>query len=280
MTMDHLLGIGLRYPHYREILENMPDIGWFEVHSENFLHPGSIPMAYLLKIRSHYPISIHGVGLSLGSMHLDNKHLFRLKNLINQLQPFLVSEHLTWNQVNNHHLPDLINVVYTTETLDVFVRNIQQTQYYLQKQILIENPSSYFEYKMSSISEVDFLIEVVRRSGAKILLDVNNVYISSYNNNFNPKHYIDSIPVNLVAEIHIAGHSDKQITNEIIKIDTHNNFVSNEVWQLYEHAVKRFGPTLTLLEWDADIPALSTLINEVQKAKLYLPNEVDGYAFV
>ncbi|MFK8039850.1 MAG: DUF692 family multinuclear iron-containing protein [Rickettsiaceae bacterium] len=269
--MNSLLGVGLRKEHYNDILSKTYPIEFLEVHSENFINVDSKFVDLLIQIGKHYKLSLHGIGLSLGSKTLDNQHLKSLKTLINQVEPFLVSEHLSWNKFNGKYIPDLIPIPYTTESLGIFVNNVTNTQEFLERQILIENPSSYMRYKCDMIQEADFLVEIAFQSGAGILLDINNIYVSSHNNDFNPKQYIDKIDKNLVKEIHLAGHSHKQIAkNKVLKIDTHDDFICDEVWELYEYAIKKFGPVYSLFEWDENAPELSVLINEIQKAKKYL----------
>lgn len=280
MNSDQLIGIGLRHPHYRQVLEELPFIGWFEVHSENFFSKGGPALDVLCAIRQHYPISLHGVGLSLGSaIGVDKDHLVRLKQLMKTINPFLVSEHLSWNCVDGIYLPDLLPVPYTQEGLDIFTNNVNVVQDFLGCEILIENPSSYIEYTASKIEEADFLTALCKRTGANILLDVNNVFVSCSNHGWNAQHYIDAIPCDLVKEIHLAGHSIKLIApNEILRIDTHDHIVCQEVWDLYGYAIQKFGPMPTLLEWDAQIPALSFLIKEASKALHYFPHKGVDYA--
>ncbi len=280
MDLNQLIGVGLRHPHYAQVLEERPSIGWFEVHSENFFYQGGPAINTLCLIREHYPISLHGVGLSLGSAtRILQNHLNSLKELINLITPFLVSEHLSWGYVNGVYLPDLLPIPYTNESLNLFARNVSLTQDFLKREILLENPSSYLEYNLSDMEEVDFLVNLCNITGAKILLDVNNVFVSCSNHNWDAKRYIDKVPINLVKEIHLAGHSIKTITaTQAILIDTHDHLVCPEVWDLYEYAIQRFGPTHTLLEWDAKIPEFSILKNEATKAFNYLEKNKSSYA--
>lgn len=272
---DQLIGIGLRCEHYNDVLKSNPAIGWFEVHSENYFYLYSNAAKQLLKIRQHYPVSLHGIALSLGSSEgLELEHLVRLKKLIEFIDPFVISEHLSWSKINNIYLPDLLPIAYTDESAKIFIQNIKQAQDYLNKNILIENPSSYFEYKASCIDEAEFLVYIAKSSGSKILLDVNNIFVSCSNHGWNSYTYINKIPRDLVGEIHLAGHSVRNIkhnnTNVKIRVDTHNDYVCNEVWDLYQYAIERFGPQLTLLEWDQDIPGLDILVAEADKAKKYI----------
>lgn len=271
MNLNQLIGVGLRQKHYAEVIEKQPDIGWFEVHSENFFHAS--PALNILKtIRKDYPISLHGVGLSLGSTDgIIQNHLIKLQELISITEPFLVSEHLSWGYVEGIYMPDLLPIAYTKESLKIFTQNISLTQDFLKREILIENPSSYLEYKISEIEEIDFMIELCKITGAKILLDINNIFVSCSNHGWNAKNYIDKIPKGLVKEIHLAGHSIKNIADDqVILVDTHDHNICEAVWDLYGYAIQKLGPSPTLFEWDAKIPELSCLIQEVTKAKTYL----------
>lgn len=275
MTSNSLIGIGLRHPHYHQVLEELPPIGWFEVHSENFFQVDNFPIAILSEIRENYPLSLHGVGLSLGSVDgLDINHLKRLKKLIDHTSPFLVSEHLSWSHVGGIYMPDLLPVPYNKEMLGIFCNNISQTQDFLGREILIENPSSYIEYTASDQEEAEFLGTLCKRSGAKILLDVNNIFVSCINHGWDAKKYIDTIPGDLVEEIHLAGHSIKTIAQGVnLRVDTHDSSVCEEVWELYGYAIQKIGPLPTLLEWDAQIPDLHFLIKEASKASNYFPQQ-------
>ena len=272
MNSNQLIGIGARPLHYNEIITKQPSIGWLEIHSENYFSQGGKSLAVLWALIRSYPISLHGVGLSLGSAEgVSIKHLERLSNLINRIDPKLVSEHLSWGYVDGLYIPDLLPIPYTEESFNIFKHNILITQDFLKHKILIENPSSYIEYKSSNQDESKFLVDLCRATGAEILLDVNNIFVSCWNHGWNAKKYIDSIPVDLVKEIHIAGHSIKELPdNQTLRVDTHNNYVCNEVWDLYGYAIARFGPTPTLLEWDSDIPTLDVLIEEASKCEPYL----------
>jgi len=269
--LNKFVGIGLRHPHYQAILDEKPNIGWLEVHSENFFYQDGPAKEILLKIREHYPVSLHGVGLSLGSVESINKiHLKLLKELIERVEPFLVSEHLSWSRAGGKYLPDLLPVPYTQASLDVFSRNIDETQNFLKREILIENPSSYLEYACSDMQEADFLVKLAEKTGAKILLDVNNIFVSCSNHGWDSNQYLQTIPEHLVKEIHLAGHSLKKIKDEeYIRVDTHDAPVCPEVWALYDKAIERFGQIPSLLERDAHIPPLSELIQEASKMASY-----------
>lgn len=256
-------GIGLRAPHYREILATLPDVGWFEVHSENYFGDGGQPLYYLERIRHHYPVSLHGVGLSLGRADvLDANHLRKLRRLIERVEPGLVSEHLCWGAVDGSHLNDLLPLPYTEEALHVVCRHVDQAQVYLGRRLLIENISSYLRFTHSTIAEWDFLAELARRTGCGILLDVNNIYVSACNHRFDPSLYLDAMPVDAVFEMHLAGydrHGD-------MLIDTHGTRVSEAVWRLYHAATQRFPGVPTLIEWDTDLPELAVLLDEAARA--------------
>jgi len=257
-------GIGLRTPHQRQVLAERPDVGWLEVHSENFFARGGQVLQVLERARSHYPISLHGVGLSLGSADpLSCEHLSLLKGLVERFEPGLVSDHLCWGAVGGRHLNDLLPLPYTEEALEVVCRNVGAAQEHLGRQILVENVSSYLQFSDSSIPEWEFLAEVARRSGCGILLDVNNIYVSSVNHGFDALAYLDAIAPQAVQEIHLAGFD----SNGACLIDTHGKPVHGPVWNLYGEALSRLGPVPTLIEWDTDLPALEVLLDDARKAQ-------------
>lgn len=256
-------GIGLRSPHYQAILASSPYVSFLEVHSENFFSDGGSPLKYLARFREDYPISTHGVGLSLGSTDpLDPAHLKKLKRLVDAIEPTLVSEHLCWVGVNGRFLNDLLPLPYTEESLEHVVNRVGELQDYLKRPVLVENVSSYLEFVDSTIPEWEFVREVASRSGCQILLDVNNIYVNAINHGFDARQYLDTIQPGSVGEIHLAGFQD---TGEVL-IDTHGSAVCDEVWALYDHAISRFGAVPTLVEWDTDIPALDVLLAEAEKA--------------
>ncbi len=268
----NLVGVGLRHPHYSYILENKPSIGWFEVHSENYFMKGGPSLQFLEKIREDYPLSLHGIGLSLGSAEgLDLNHLSQLKDLIHRFSPFLVSEHLSWSVVQGTYLSDLLPVPYTEETLACFAQHIDEAQTFLGREILIENPSSYLEYKESTFSETDFLTSLCQKTGAKILLDINNVYVSSFNHGWDASAYLQAISPSLVGEVHLAGHSRRTFEDgTVLRVDTHSSRVCDEVWELYDQAIQRGIYAPTLIEWDVDIPEFEVLMEEAKAAQGYL----------
>jgi uncharacterized protein (UPF0276 family) len=260
-------GIGLRAEHYRDVLETRPAIGWFEVHSENYFGEGGRPLAFLEAIRTHYPLSLHGVGLSLGSTDkLNDTHLASLKQLIDRFQPGFVSEHLSWSSIGGRYLNDLLPLPYTEEALAHVVARIARVQDYLGQRILIENISRYLEYKHTTIAEWDFLTAVARHADCGILLDVNNIYVNAVNHGFNALTYLRAIPHDLVQEIHLAGFTVNRFEGGEIIIDSHNRPVADVVWALYREAIHRFGPRPTLIEWDTELPALTVLLSEAQRA--------------
>lgn len=265
-------GIGLKAQHTIEIYESLPvELGWLEVHSENYFGDGGAALQTLAALRGHYPVSLHGVGMSLGSAGpLDARHLDRLAALDRRIEPGQVSEHLSWSIAGNDYLNDLIPLPYTEEALDTFVLHVEQMQDALQRRVLIENPSVYLRYEHSTIAETDFLLAVTQRSGCGVLLDINNVFVSAHNLGFDPRAYIDAIPGHLIGEIHLGGHCDVDVGGEILKIDDHGSKVHDEVWELYAHTIRRFGPKPTLIEWDSDVPELDVLLSEVRRANVVL----------
>lgn len=256
-------GIGLRAPHYRELLFTLPDVGWLEVHSENYFGAGGQPLHFLEQARAHYPLSLHGVGLSLGSCDgIDRRHVVRLKALIERFEPALVSEHLCWGSIGGRHLNDLLPLPHTEEALKVVCAHVGEAQELLGRQILVENVSTYLQFAHSTIPEWQFLWEVAAVTGCGILLDVNNVYVSARNHGFDPLRYLEGIPAGRVQEIHLAGFdSDGKCL-----IDTHGKPVADPVWELYRRALQRFGAVPTLIEWDTDLPPLAVLLAEAAKA--------------
>ena len=264
-------GIGLRPPHYKAILETHPAIDWLEVHSENYFSPHSLSWHYLEQICVYYPLSLHGVGLSLGSADpINKKHLNKLKILVDHFSPIFVSEHLCWSSVDGYFLNDLLPLPYTEEALNVLTEKIQLTQDYLKRQILLENISSYLTFNCSLIPESEFLTELARRTGCGLLLDINNLYVSSVNHGWSALDYLNTVPVQYVKEMHLAGFTTKELNNGFILIDTHDQPVSNQVWALYREAINYFGSIPTLIEWDKNINSLDVLVNEAEKANQIL----------
>lgn len=267
-------GIGLRAPHYAELIEKKPPLGLLEIHSENFFGDGGPALKTLESFRAHYPISCHGVGLSLGSTDpISSEHLAKLKRLVDRIEPAIVSEHLCWVGVGGHYLNDLLPLPYTEESLDHMVARIDHVQNFLGRQILIENLSSYLEFSDSTIPEWEFIARLAARSGCGILLDVNNIYVNACNHGFDALVFLNAIRPESVGEIHLAGHEN---TGELL-IDTHGAHVSESVWALYEAAIARFGQVPTLIEWDTDIPDLAVLIGEATRANAVLARSHDPH---
>jgi uncharacterized protein (UPF0276 family) len=261
-------GIGLRAQHHIDVIEQRPDVGWLEVHSENYFGNGGAPLEHLLRARELYPLSLHGVGLSIGSADpLDVEHLRKLKRLIDRIQPSLVSEHICWGAIGGRHLNDLLPLPYTQEALQLLTDRVHQVQDFLGRSILLENVSSYLEFSGAQMTEAEFVSELARRSGCGLLIDVNNIYVSSRNHGFDAQHYLASIPATSVHEIHLAGFSINHYQDREILIDTHSTHVSEDVWQLYRCALDLYGPKPTLIEWDTDIPDLSVLAREASLAE-------------
>jgi uncharacterized protein (UPF0276 family) len=260
-------GVGLRAQHHLQVLEARPPVEWLEVHSENYFGRASSQRRDLEKIRTHYSLSLHGVGLSLGSTDpLRLEHLSELADLVRDLEPMLVSEHLSWGSIDGRFTNDLLPLPYTEEALHHMVARVCQVQEFLKRQILIENVSSYLQFTCSQVTEWEFLAALVEHSGCGILLDVNNLYVSAMNHGFDAHTYLEAIPVSAVQEFHLAGHVIDRIGQHSIRIDSHSAHVSEAVWNLYRTALQRFGVRPALIEWDADIPALEVLIAEAEKA--------------
>lgn len=265
---DYGIGIGLRIPHYAHIFERKPVVDWFEIISENFMVDGGRPLAMLDRILERYRVVQHGVSMYFGSAEkLNRDHLRRLKTLIKRTKTPWLTDHLCWGSVDGTYSHDLLPMPYTFEAAKVTARKIREARDFLEVPIAVENVSSYAEFHVSQMTEWEFLNEVVERADSGILLDVNNIYVSSRNHSFDPYQYLNSVPAERVAQIHIAGHSKFQ---KYI-LDTHDHPVIDPVWKLYEHAIRRFGPAATLLEWDDRIPSFEEVHAEALKAAKYLP---------
>jgi uncharacterized protein len=276
-------GIGLRFQHHQTVIETRPDVPWLEVHIENYMGGGT-PLRYLEAIRNDYPISFHGVGLSLGSAEgLEIAHLERICRTVERIEPVLVSEHLSWSIVRGHYLADLLPLPMTEEALEIVCRHVDQAQTYLRRSILVENPSSYLRYRHSTIPEWEFLAAVAARTGCGILCDVNNIYVSACNGGWDPLVYIAALRPAAIGEIHLAGHSVRKLEGGVtLRIDDHSSRVIPEVWSLYAEALSRFGPVPTLIEWDTNVPPLEVLLDEAGRAATLLdraqetPNHADA----
>ena len=258
-----LAGIGLRAPHYREVLETLPTLGWVEVHSENFFGGGAA-LHTLLRVREHYPVSLHGVGMGLASSApLDTQHLSSLRHLCDVVQPAVVSEHLCWNAVDGMVVNDLLPFPYTAAALSHVACRVEQVQETLGRQLLVENLSSYLSFANSEMTEGEFLAELTRRTGCGILFDVENLYVNVRNLGVDAEAFIRALPAQAVGEYHLAGYS----VRDGCLVDTHDAPVYPEVWDLYEYVLQQIGPRPTLIEWDSEIPALQVLTNEAAKAQ-------------
>lgn len=264
-------GIGLRFPHHREVAAAPGSVAWIEVHPENYMAGGAV-LDQLVEIRRDLPVSLHGVGLSLGSAAgIDPDHLAGLKAMVDRIEPGLVSDHLSWSVAGGVYLPDLLPLPYTEEGLAVVVANIDMVQEHLGRPLLIENPSRYLRFKHTTLSEAEFLTALAARTGCRLLYDLNNLLVSARNLGEDPLSALFAIPVEAVAEIHLAGHARRQLDDGTeIRIDDHGTAVCPEVWDLFSRFVHRAGPVPTLIEWDTALPALSVLQAEASKAQRLL----------
>lgn len=266
-------GIGLRSVHH-EAIAAQPPVGWLEAHTENYFHDGGTAVRALERARSNYPLSLHGVGLALGSADgIDRAHLARIKRAIDRFEPALVSEHACWGHTGGEHFNDLLPLPFTEEAADWLASQVREAQDFLGRQLLIENVSAYVTFEHSPLAEWEFLGAVVERAGCGLLLDVNNVYVSSRNLGSDARAFIDGVPAAAVGEIHLAGHA----VNDGVLIDDHGSRVCDAVWDLYAYAIARLGPRPTLIEWDTDVPPLETLVEEAARADRVL-GEVRGLA--
>lgn len=265
-------GLGLKPEHFRTILETLPDLGFFEIHAENYMVDGGPFHHYLTQIRSHYPLSIHGVGLSIGGEgSLDEEHLDRLAALIVRYEPQSFSEHLAWSSHGDVFLNDLLPVPYDAAALQRVCDHIDRIQERLQRRMLLENPATYVEFAASTLLETDFIGEVVRRTGCGLLLDINNVYVSCINHGRDPQAFIKALPLAATGEVHLAGFAeDSDAAGDPLLIDSHGAPVARVVWDLYRFALQRTGPAPTLIERDNDIPAFPVLLAEAQLAESLL----------
>ena len=265
-------GLGLKNEHFIEVLETSPNIGFFEVHAENFMVAGGPFHHYLGLIREQYPLSLHGVGLSIGGEGpLNGAHLARLATLIERYQPQAFSEHLAWSSHGPVFLNDLLPLAYDAATLNQVCEHIDHVQSTLKRPMLLENPSTYLLFQRSTLDETDFISEIIRRTGCGLLLDVNNVYVSCINHQRDPLAYINALPLHAVGEIHLAGFAeDSDSLGDRLLIDDHGAPIDNAVWQLYEQVLARTGPVATLIERDNQVPAFSVLQAEAQQAERHL----------
>jgi hypothetical protein len=257
-------GLGLRRQHYKEVLAMRPEVDWFEAISENYMDAGGSPRYYLNAVREHYPVVLHGVSLSIGSVDpLNRDYLRRLRRLVDDIEPAWVSDHLSWTGVDHTNLHDLLPLPYTEESLVHVAERVAQVQEYLGRRILLENVSSYVSYAVSEMTEWEFLSAVAERADCLILLDINNIYVSAFNHGFDPLAYVEGVPRQRVQQFHLAGHTN----NGDHIIDTHDHPIIDPVWQLYADAVRRFGPVSTMIERDDNIPPLQELLAELGQAR-------------
>ena len=264
-------GLGLRSPHYSDAAECAAPGVWFEVHSENYMIDGGPRLAWLETIRARHPLSLHGVGLSLATdAEPDREHLARLRRLVDRFEPFVVSEHLAWSSWNGVYHPDLLPIPRSHEALVRVADNIQRMQDAIKRTILIENPSHYLELPGHEYGEIDFLTDLCRRTDCKLLLDVNNVFVSANNLGFDPVGYVDAIPSPCIAEVHLAGHTPDPSLGSGLLIDSHDAPIAPAVWQLYERLIERVGPRPTLIERDDQIPEFHVLLAERDIANRFL----------
>jgi uncharacterized protein (UPF0276 family) len=278
VTADRLLraGAGLKPEHQRHVLEARPDVGWFEVHAENYMGAGGPPHYFLERVRALYPLSVHGVGLSIGSANgMAPGHLGRLKSVVDRYQPFIVSEHLAWSTHEGTFLNDLLPLPYTEATLSLVARHVDEAQTVLGSRILIENPSTYLRFDGEEMPETEFLRALARRSGCGLLLDINNVVVSAANHGFDPRAYLERFPHEHVGEIHLAGHAVLESDGDALFVDTHDRTISPEVWSLFRDVIARRGGRPTLIEWDSDVPAWPDLEAEVHQAQSILQTAGD-----
>jgi uncharacterized protein len=278
-------GIGLRLPHHEWVIANRPRVGWLEVHPENYMTSGT-QLGELDRIARDYPLSLHAVGLSLGSVRpCDPDHLRHLAALARRYEAALLSDHLSWSAIDAIHLPDLLPLPYTEEALDVVIRNVEHAQHTLQRTLLLENPSRYLALPYSTLSEAQFLAEIVRRTGCGVLLDINNLYVSATNAEVAPEahlqEFLELIPECRIGEIHLAGHSIQHLENgRSLRIDDHGSEVCPEVWQLYATAIRTLGPRPTLIEWDTRLPTFERLQQEARAVQSILDETLSGWGRV
>jgi uncharacterized protein len=274
-------GIGLRAPHTEQILREKPPVGFLEAHSENYFRIGGIPFEQLMKARETWPISLHGVGLSLGSAEgVSDAHLSSLAALVDEVDPVLVSEHISWSATDGKAVPDLLPLPMTKEALSAICANIDKVQEKLGRAILAENPSSYLAFADREMTEPAFIAEIAKRTGCGILLDVNNIHVSAHNLGFDPVDYLRQLPRGIVGEIHLAGYHVNRAGEHEIFVDAHNHPVYDPVWKLYDAALAQLGDIPTIMEWDSDLPPLTTLVGEAEKADKIRATHRKGNAHV
>jgi uncharacterized protein (UPF0276 family) len=279
-SLECQAGIGLRHPHVADLIEHPPaGLAWVEVHTENYLVDGGPRLRQLERIRERYALSLHGVGLSLGSAEPpDPAHLARVRRLADRFAPALLSEHIAWSIESGHYLNDLFPIPYTEEALTLVARNVRVAQDALGRPLMVENPSSYLRFVDSTMPECEFVAEIARRAGCGILLDINNIHVSAHNHGFAVADYLETIPGAVIGEFHLAGHAMREIEGSSILIDDHASRVDEPVWRLFEAALARYGPRPTLIEWDNAIPPLEVLLEERGAAQRRLDRAVQERA--
>lgn len=267
MTLPSQVGVGFKTQHFAAIRETRPDLGFFEVHAENFLGAGGAPHAMLTELRQDYALSIHGVGLSIGGATLDEEHLARVKALCDRYQPDSFSEHLAWSSHGNEYLNDLLPLPYTAETLARICEHVERVQEALGRRMLLENPATYVTFADSTIPETEFMAEIARRTGCGLLLDVNNVFVSCTNHQADPLAWLEAFPLDQVGEVHLGGHDEEELpSGQPLLIDAHGREVAEPVWALFAHVLDQAGPLPTLVEWDNDVPEWPVLKAEADRA--------------
>ena len=260
-------GVGLKAEHYRAVLDTRPDLGWFEVHPESYMIDGGPPLRYLEAVRREYPLSLHGVGMSLGSPEPPPRdHLERLKALSDRFEPFVVSEHLSWSRIGEQFFADLLPLPMTREALDAMAGNVARAQDHLRRRLLIENPSTYLRFGHEEIPEPELLAELARRTGCGLLLDVNNLFVCASNHEFDPYLWLDAFALDMVEEVHLAGHAVDDADGYPLRVDDHGSPVIDEVWALYREVIRRRGAVPTLIERDANLPPFEALLAEAHHA--------------
>ncbi|KZD01359.1 MULTISPECIES: DUF692 domain-containing protein [unclassified Thalassospira] len=270
-------GVGFKAEHAQDVFDAVPTVGWFEIHPENYMVAGGPRLAMLEELSAHYPVSMHGVGLSLGGGEpLNNNHLADLKRLVDRFNPAMVSEHIAWSAHEGLYMADLLPTPMTKTSLSQLVDAINSVQDFIGRRILIENPTSYVPLPQNSIPELEFITEAAARSGCGLLIDVNNVYISAHNLGFDANTFIDAVPGDLVGEIHLAGHEEDANPDDNVLIDTHSRPVADPVWDLFDRLIARIGRKPTLIEWDNDVPSWDVLAREAALADRHLEYAVDA----
>ncbi|MGR3839266.1 MAG: MNIO family bufferin maturase [Cognatishimia sp.] len=265
--LPNLVGVGYKPQHFQAIMDDPSPVGWLEIHAENYMGDGGRPLAQIRHLADRFPISVHGVGLSIGGeSRLDPEHLARLKHLVSWLNPAVFSEHLAWSTHDSHFYNDLLPLPYTQDTLTRVADHIDELQNTIGRQMMLENPSSYLAFAESTWSEPDFLREIAKRTGCGLLLDVNNVFVSATNLDYDPKQYINDYPLEHVGEIHLGGHDeDEDDHGHVLLIDSHGAAVVDPVWALLDHTLAKAGPKPLLIEWDNDVPDWPELAAEAQR---------------